>query len=54
MDKIYIENLEFRAYHGVFPEEKNWGKSLSSLWNWSLIPERPPLVITWKKHCITV
>lgn len=26
MDKIYIENLEFRAYHGVFPEEKNWGK----------------------------
>ena len=22
MDKIYINNLEFIAYHGVFPEEK--------------------------------
>src|SRR3712207_3553491 len=26
MDKIYIENLEFRAYHGVFPEEKKLGQ----------------------------
>ncbi|AVQ16759.1 2-amino-4-hydroxy-6-hydroxymethyldihydropteridine diphosphokinase [Fusobacterium gonidiaformans] len=26
MDKIYIEKLEFRAYHGVFPEEKKLGQ----------------------------
>lgn len=27
MDKIYIEGLEFRAYHGVFPEEKKLGQT---------------------------
>ena len=26
MDKIYINNLEFIAYHGVFPEEKKLGQ----------------------------
>lgn len=26
MDKIYIQALEFRAYHGVFPEEKKLGQ----------------------------
>lgn len=26
MDKIYIEGLEFVAYHGVFPEEKKLGQ----------------------------
>ena len=26
MDKIYIKNMEFYGYHGVFPEEKNLGQ----------------------------
>ena len=26
MDKIYINNLEFIGYHGVFPEEKKLGQ----------------------------
>lgn len=27
MDKIYLENLEFFAYHGVFEEEKRNGQT---------------------------
>lgn len=27
MDKIYIRDLEFIGYHGVFEEEKNWDKN---------------------------
>lgn len=31
MDKIYIKDLEFIGYHGVFPEEKiSWDKNLVS------------------------
>ncbi len=40
MDKIYINNLEFIAYHGVFPEEKKLGQKFLVQQKWLHQQER--------------
>ena len=46
MDKIYLNDLEFYAYHGVFDLKKKKGKLSLSPWFWKWIWRlRAPLTI---------